>query len=83
MDETAAHVEPTRKSNTTTTRALLARAGQFELRMQALEYNQAVMAWLLAEFLYNWRVSIAAAYAARVEHNVDYECSPIRPSVDY
>jgi hypothetical protein len=61
----AENVSENQKMNTTTTRALLARASQFELRMQALEYNQAVMAWLLAEFLYNWRVSIAAAYAAR------------------
>jgi len=54
-----------RRINTMPTRQLLARASEFELRLRTLEHNQAVMAWLMAEFLYNWRMSIAAAYAAR------------------
>jgi hypothetical protein len=54
-----------KKLNTTPTRQLLARASEFDLRMRMLEHNQAVMAWLFAEFLHNWRMSIAAAYAAQ------------------
>jgi len=59
-----------KRINTIPTRQLLARASEFEIRLRTLEHNQAVMAWLMAEFLYNWRVSIAAAYAAqkRVDH---------------
>jgi hypothetical protein len=71
MSDTAAQHVP-RKLNTTPTRQLLARAAEFELRVATLEHNQRILeyqqachTWLLAEFLHNWRASIAAAYNAR------------------
>lgn len=63
----AAPVE--KRINTTTTRQLLARAGEFEARLRAVEQNQAAMAAQLTEFLHNWRVSVAAAYAVQLERN--------------
>jgi len=58
-----------KRINTMPTRQLLARAGEFEARLLKIEHDQPVMTWLMAEFLHNWRMSIAAAYAARrVDH---------------
>ena len=54
-----------KRLNTISTRQLLARASEFEARLRTLEHNQAVMQAKLDEFLYNWRMSIAAAYAVQ------------------